>query len=84
MINADGEIDTVRNADGDKLTGEDLMRALGVKKPPHIIPFNRVFVEEKNGKYYLDGVGIELDPNKLEEWGSILLSKLAKNLLRRE
>jgi hypothetical protein len=80
MINADGEVDTFRNTDGDILTGEDLFRALGVENPPHIVPFNRVYVEEKNGKYYIDGK--KLDPNRLDEWGQIILSKLAKNLLK--
>jgi hypothetical protein len=40
-----------------------------------------LLISAKNGKYFIDGR--RLDPNHPEEWGSIILSEIAQNLLRK-
>jgi hypothetical protein len=42
---------------------------------------NHLLFSAKNGKYFI--AGRELDPEHLEEWGSLILAEVAKKLLKK-
>jgi hypothetical protein len=48
--------------------------------PPKLFTNHHVTLSEKNGKYFVDDQ--EVDPNHPEEWGSIMLAKMAKSYLK--
>jgi hypothetical protein len=73
MINADGENFT-RNSDGDP-----------IPNPPEddgwkTVSANFVGIGVEDGHYYFGDIELPLD--HLEKWGEIIISEMAKNLLR--